>query len=138
MTRAKGEAQRKPITIMKDGVPRPITKDEMTDFIATAEANLRNTFAEQARENGSHEGLPRIYEMYNFSQYADGSVLNAISMKTYTAQEVADTDLVGVTDHPKHTHPAALKVAKLISADLRRNAKEALKNGTTKNLAPRV
>jgi hypothetical protein len=44
MTSAKGKAEskvtRKPITITKDGVTRPITKEEMTDFIAKSETAM--------------------------------------------------------------------------------------------------
>jgi hypothetical protein len=95
------------------------------------------TYAEQARENG-RDDEHMVYEMFMFSQYSDGSVLNCHPTtinpwRTLTAQEVAAGKATINADNA-----AAAKVAKEISGDLKRNAKAALKNGTTKTLAPRV
>jgi hypothetical protein len=62
-----------------------------------------------------------VYEMYNYSQYEDGSVLNCVGMETFTAQEVAD--------FPEGRGWTPL--LKTIWRDMRRIAKAALKNGTT-------
>jgi hypothetical protein len=139
MRRAKGKAQgkiTKPIMIAKDGVTRPITKDEMTDFIHEAEQNFRMTMAEIAAEQGTRDGV--IYEMYQWSQFEDGSVFNALRtninpIATFTAKQVVDGVFVIVSDNP-----LGEKLGRVIMSDMLRNAKAAIKNGSTANLAPRV
>jgi hypothetical protein len=98
------------------------------------------TFAERTAETGVRADEHMIYEMGSWSQYSDGSVLDCISMKTFTAQEVADGDILGLAkDDPSWAiFPDNKKVAHAVGGDLKRNAKPAIKNGTTKNLAPRV
>lgn len=61
-----------------------------------------------------------IYEEYNISQYADGSVLNCLTMTTYTAQDVIDGG-VSMAGLP----PFGEKYLKSVAADLRRNAMKA-------------
>jgi hypothetical protein len=138
MTRERGRAQLKknPTTITKDGVTRPITKAEMAKSAARAECHFRNTMAEQAAETGTRDHL--ICEMYQWAQFEDGSVLNSLltdinPTATFTAQEVVDGLFVIYSDNP-HCE----KLGKIIMGDMLRNAKAAIKNGTTKNLAPRV
>jgi hypothetical protein len=111
----------------------------LNDPVAMAEyrATINITYAEMAKKYGSRDMM--IYEMYNLSQYADGSVLNAMPTtinpwRTLTAQEVVDGKAVIQADR----NSAAVKTAKDITADLLRNAKAALKNGSTTNLAPRA
>jgi len=93
------------------------------------------TYAEQTAANGQRDDEHMIYEMFEFSQYSDGSVLECRTMTTYTAEEVW---LGKVIVTPRQTCSLNYKMAKDISDDLKRNAKAALKNGTTKNRAPRV
>jgi len=73
-----------------------------------------------------------IYEMYQFSQYSDGSVLDCRTIM-YTAQEVVDGKVF-----VHNSVEISSETARNINLDLRRNAKAVLKNGTTKNLAPRT
>jgi hypothetical protein len=89
------------------------------------------TYAERAAANRERDDKHMIYEMMNISQYEDGSVLECITMTTYTAQEAA----AGVRGVRFDGTPATLK---LFVKDLQRNAKSALKQGKTENLAPRV
>lgn len=86
------------------------------------------TYAEHSAATQTRDDEHMIYEMYNYSQYEDGSVLNCVGMETLTAQEVAD--------FPEGRGWTPL--LKTIWRDMRRNAKAALKHGATRNLAPRV
>lgn len=71
-----------------------------------------------------------IYEMMNISQYEDGSVLDCLTMTTYTAaQAESDVTIAYAGDQ---------RLGKRIRKDLKRNARAAIKNGKTKNLAPFV
>jgi len=91
------------------------------------------TYAEEAELSGKRDDEHMIYEMFQFSQYEDGSVFDCWRDVTHTSQEIADgMDVVG------NENPKTVSVAKNINRDLRRNAKAALKNGTSTNLAPRV
>ena len=47
------------------------------------------TYAEVSIQGG-RDDEQMIYEEYNLSQYMDGSVLNCLTMTTYTAQDVID------------------------------------------------
>ena len=103
---------------------------------ARAERHFRNTMAEQAAETGTRDHL--ICEMYQWAQFEDGSVFNSLRTDinptaTFTAQEVVDGLFVIHSDTP-HCE----KLGKIIMRDMLRNAKAAIKNGTTKNLAPRT
>src|SRR5277367_2035094 len=99
------------------------------------------TFAERTWQAGKRDDEHMIYEMYQFSQYSDGSVLDCAAGVTYTAAEIVGGALI--VDFPKrkgsdYVRPPqspVLSLAKQINADLLRNAKAALKNGTTTNLA---
>lgn len=85
------------------------------------------SFAERAKRECRNE-KHMIYEMSNFSQYTDGSVLDRHDteqgrttgdwLKTYTAQEVAD-GAVKIVD--SNYQPATVTMNDLI-----RNAQEAL------------
>jgi hypothetical protein len=88
------------------------------------------TQAENSKINGRDDGT-MIYEMYWLSQYTDGSVLECVNMQTFTAQEVVDGACDGYGTMIGQS-------GKAVIGDLRRNAKAAIKNGTTSNLAPRV
>jgi hypothetical protein len=84
------------------------------------------TMAETAAVNGRDEAN-MIYEMYQISQYADGSVLNCLltdinPQATFTAQEVVDGKFVINADNP-----LGAKLAKTIMRDVKRNAEKALK-----------
>jgi hypothetical protein len=86
------------------------------------------TYAEQTAATGERDDVHMIYEMGPTSQYEDGSVLNCITMITYTREQVAagiDVPPFGVS-------------AKKITKDLQRNAKAAIKHGKTRNLSPFV
>ncbi len=84
------------------------------------------TYAENTMQTRERDDEHMIYEMFNLSQYEDGSVLDCIPMRSYTAKQVVD----GECD--------SLKTAKNIIDDLKRNALAAIKHGNTMNLAPRV
>ena len=86
------------------------------------------TYAEQTAAAGERDDLHMIYEMGPTSQYEDGSVLNCLTMTTYTPEEVA----AGIEVPPFGVS------ARRISKDLQRNAHAALKHGKTNNLAPFV
>ena len=86
------------------------------------------TYAEQTAAAGERDDLHMIYEMGPTSQYEDGSVLNCLTMTTYTPEEVA----AGIEVPPFGVS------AKRISKDLRRNALAAIEHGKTNNLAPFV
>jgi hypothetical protein len=86
------------------------------------------TYAEQTAAAGERDDLHMIYEMGPTSQYEDGSVLNCLTMTTYTPEEVA----AGIEV------PAFGVSAKRIRKDLQRNARAAIKNGKTENRAPFV
>jgi hypothetical protein len=86
------------------------------------------TYAEQTAATRQRDDLHMIYEMGPTSQYEDGSVLNCITMRTYTREEVA----MGIDVPPFGGS------AKRISEDLQRNAKAAIKHGKTENHAPFV
>jgi hypothetical protein len=77
------------------------------------------TYAE-ASIHGGRDDDHMIYEEYNISQYTDGSVLNCLTMTTYTAQDVID-GTVSMAGLP----PLGDKHQKAVAADLRRNAKKA-------------
>ncbi len=108
-------------------------------------AAINMTYAEMAKKYGTRDML--IYEMYNLSQFSDGSVLNAITMLTYTAEQVRDSYKTGMPDYKlidgllgfPDAATGMMKLIKSIYDDLRRNARAAIKTGGhTKNLAPRV
>jgi hypothetical protein len=89
------------------------------------------TFAQISKDTGVRDDEHMIYEMLYFSQYEDGSVLNCRDSKypvTYGPEEVAVGDF--------HVDVELSRWG--VKHDLIRNAKAAVKNGTTKNLAPRV
>jgi hypothetical protein len=86
------------------------------------------TYAEQTAATGQRDDVHMIYEMGPTSQYEDGSVLICTTMTTYTREEVA----AGIEV------PEFGDSAKRISKDLQRNARGAIKNGKTNNLAPFV
>jgi len=87
------------------------------------------TYAEAAAVNGRDEEH-MIYEMMNISQYEDGSVLDCLTMTTYTsAQAVSDTAIAYAGDQ---------RLGNRVRKDLRRNARSAIKNGKTENRAPFV
>lgn len=77
------------------------------------------TYAE-ASIIGGRDDDHMIYEEYNISQYTDGSVLNCLTMNTYTGQEVVDRkiNLAGLP-------PFGSKYEKAVTAELRRNAERA-------------
>jgi hypothetical protein len=77
------------------------------------------TYAE-ASIHGGRDDAHLIYEEYNISQYTDGSVLNCLTMTTYTAQNAID-GVVNTAGLP----PFGDKYLRLVAADLRRNAKKA-------------
>jgi hypothetical protein len=90
------------------------------------------TYAEHSAGTRTREDEHMIYEMGSISQYEDGSVLDCLTMTTYTAEDVLAGIAVRFEPASMFNHP------KLYFKDLKRNAKAALKNGTTKNRAPRV
>ena len=77
------------------------------------------TYAEASIRGGRNDDH-MIYEEYNISQYTDGSVLNFLTVTTYTAQDVVDgvSNMAGLP-------PFGEKYLKSVAADLRRNAKKA-------------
>jgi hypothetical protein len=97
---------------------------------ATEERHM--THAECSAVTRKRDDEHMIYEMGTISQYEDGSVLDCLTMTTYTAEQV----VAGITIYPE---PALIfNRPKLYLKDLKRNAKVALKNGKTENLAPLV
>jgi hypothetical protein len=80
--------------------------------------------------NGGRDDEHMIFEMFNLSQYEDGSVLDCDTMKAFTAQQVVD-GAVNKCDCSKVT-------ASKVFAAIRKNTKAAIRNGVTTNLAPRV
>jgi len=72
-----------------------------------------------------------IYEMSVISQYEDGSVFNCVTMETMTAEDVVNLP-------PTQPLPFCGGGERAVIRDLKRNAKAALKNGKTENLAPLV
>jgi hypothetical protein len=88
------------------------------------------TYAEQSKANESRDEAHMIYEVMNVSQYEDGSVLECQFMSTYTAAQIVSGIIVRCAASPQTT--------KQVTKDLVRNAKAAIKNGKTKNLAPIV
>ena len=86
------------------------------------------TYAEQTAATGQRDDQHMIYEMGPTSQYEDGSVLICTTMATYTREQAA----AGIAVPPFGGS------AKRISKDLQRNAKAAIKQGKTRNLAPFV
>jgi hypothetical protein len=94
------------------------------------------TYAEQSAASGKRDDEHMIYEMFHLSQYSDGSVLNCRTMKTWTAYEIANgVPKPGGRDEQKMMTDATKQA---VWQDLKRNAKAALKNGTTKNIGPRA
>jgi hypothetical protein len=90
------------------------------------------TYAERSAATRIRDDEHMIYEMGSISQYEDGSVLDCVAMTTYTAEEV-------VTGVAVHFEPAILfNRPNLYLKDLRRNAKAAVRKGTTENFAPLV
>lgn len=88
------------------------------------------TYAEQTKATRARDDEHMIYEMGEWSQYEDGSVLHCRLMTTFVASQVAS---------PHFTRElTAVGIPAWLLKDLRRNAKAALKNGTTTNLAPRI
>jgi hypothetical protein len=93
------------------------------------------TYAERSAATRTRDDEHMIYEMGSVSQYADGSVLDCLTMTTYSAEQV----VAGITLRTLRFEPAFIfNRPSLYLKDLRRNAKAALKNGTTRNLAPFV
>jgi hypothetical protein len=88
------------------------------------------TYAERSKARQSRDEDHMIYEVMNVSQYEDGSVLECQMMSTYTAAQIASGMIVRCA--------ASSQTTKQVNKDLVRNAKAAIKNGKTKNLAPRV
>ncbi len=88
------------------------------------------TYAETSAANRTRDDIHMIYEMHNISQYKDGSVLECIQMNTFTAQQVV---VPGFTIKWMGT---AQKLLPTVIRDLQRNAKAAIKNGSTGNRAP--
>jgi hypothetical protein len=93
------------------------------------------TYAEQSKASQQRDDEHMIYEMLHMSHYSDGSVLDCKTMTALTAQQIVG---MGVPDCDKWGGTAEQRKFQDIFNDLRRNAKAALKNGTTRNLAPRV
>jgi hypothetical protein len=85
------------------------------------------TFAERTARIEKRDEDHMIFEMYQFSQYEDGSVLSCIGMQTFTAQEVVDGRCL------IDPAPGFEKLAKRIDKSLRINAKAALRDGKTHN-----
>lgn len=79
------------------------------------------TYAEASIHSG-RDDHHMIYEEYSISQYTDGSVLNCLTMTTYTAQGVID-GAVSLAGLP----PLGDMYQKAVAADLRRNAKKAIR-----------
>lgn len=102
------------------------------------------TCAEMAKELEIRLDEHMIYEMYHVSQYRDGSVLDCLRMRTFTAEELttnALTSMVAVfgdQEPAASVEPSIAKLGREVAKDIRRNAMAAVKNGTTTNLAPRV
>lgn len=97
----------------------PVAQKEYQD-------SLNMTFAEMAKKYGSRHCI--IYEMFNISQFADGSVFDCVERTAYKAEHVLDSAFPYVmTALPNE-----------VLGDLIRNAKAAVKSGWTTNLAPRV
>src|SRR5271170_4647915 len=94
------------------------------------------TWAEMSIHHG-RDDKHMIYEMFQISQYSDGSVLNCLTMKFFTAQEIVDMGKPNLRPSAGGTAEQR-KLWQAVFGDLRRNAKAALKNGTTTNLAPVV
>ena len=91
------------------------------------------TYAEQTKATEKRDDEHMIYEMGSVSQYQDGSVLQCTTMQTFTPEQVA------AMTRPLQPEPSAIfRRPALYLKDLRRNAKAALKHGTTENLAPFV
>ena len=90
------------------------------------------TYAEQTVATRERDDDHMIYEMGSISQYEDGSVLDCVQMKSYTAEQVATG--INVAFQPA----AIFRCPNRYLKDLKRNAKAALKNGKTENLAPFV
>jgi hypothetical protein len=90
------------------------------------------TYAQQTVATRERDDDHMIYEMGSISQYEDGSVLDCVPMKAYTAEQVVAG--INVTFQPA----AIFRRPNLYLKDLKRNAKAALKNGKTENLAPLV
>jgi hypothetical protein len=118
-----------------------VTTNDIEDLeMAERECSLLNkeedTMAETAAETGTRDGI--IYEMLQWAQFEDGSVFNSLRTTinptpTFTAQEIVDGLFVIHSDNPDGE-----KLGNIVMKDVIRNAKAALKDGTTKNLAPRV
>jgi hypothetical protein len=90
------------------------------------------TYAERSAATRTRDDQHMSYEMGSISQYEDGSVLDCVTMMAHTAAEVVAG--INVRFEPGFI----FNRPKLYLKDLQRNAKAALKNGTTRNLAPRV
>jgi len=87
------------------------------------------TYAEAATVNGRDDER-MIYEMMNISQYEDGSVLDCLTMTTYTAAQAASAVTIA--------YAGDRALANRVRKDLKRNARAAIKNVKTENLAPFV
>jgi hypothetical protein len=91
------------------------------------------TYAERTKLTKERDDEHMIYEMGSVSQYEDGSVLQCTTMQTFTAQEVA------AMGQPLQPEPSVIfRRPSLYLKDMRRNAKAAITNGKTNNLAPFV
>jgi hypothetical protein len=95
------------------------------------------TYAERSAAAQTRDDEHMIYEMYQFSQYEDGSVFDCVKSRTYTAEELLRADVEVGYCQAKY-HPSMRRRLQAISGDLRRNAKAALKNGKTENRTPFV
>jgi hypothetical protein len=87
------------------------------------------TYAEAAAVNG-RDDEHMIYEMMNISQYEDGSVLDCVTMTTYTAAQAASDIAIA--------YAGDRTLANRVRKDVECNARAAIKNGKTENLAPFV
>jgi hypothetical protein len=82
------------------------------------------TYAEQTATSGQRDDEHMTYEMYQFSQYSDGSVLDCQTMITYSAVEVVNRlpELFLRAFLSEHVRRADSKLVKAILGGLIRNA----------------
>jgi len=78
------------------------------------------TYAQRSITNG-RDDEHMTYEEQNISQYEDGSVLDCLQMKAYTAEQV----IAGQQFTPALSY--SIKYVTDLNRDLLRNAKKALK-----------
>ena len=91
------------------------------------------TYAERTVLTEMRDDEHMIYEMGSVSQYEDGSLLDCLTMTSYTAEEVESMT------EPIQPEPAAIfHRPEVYLKDLKRNARAAIKKGKTKNISPFV